>query len=87
VKDASDPMAGMAHMFAQMGQEMPETPLILEVNPDHAMIQKLDKLENETTFADMAWILLDSAKLAEGLEPKDKSAFSARIARVATAAL
>jgi molecular chaperone HtpG len=87
VKDANDPMAGMAHMFAQMGQEMPETPLILEVNPDHAMIQKLDKLENETTFADMAWILLDSAKLAEGLEPKDKAEFSARISRVATAAL
>jgi molecular chaperone HtpG len=87
VKDANDPMAGMAHMFAQMGQEMPETPLILEVNPDHAMIQKLDKLENKTTFADMAWILLDSAKLAEGLEPKDKAEFSARISRVATAAL
>ncbi len=87
VKDASDPMAGMAHMFAQMGQEMPETPLILEVNPDHAMIQKLDKLENKSTFSDMAWILLDSAKLSEGLEPKDKSEFSARIARVATEAL
>jgi len=87
VKDANDPMAGMAHMFAQMGQEMPETPLILEVNPDHAMIQKLDKLENKTTFSDMAWILLDSAKLAEGLEPKDKAEFSARISRVATAAL
>ena len=87
VKDASDPMAGMAHMFAQMGQEMPETPLILEVNPDHAMIQKLDKLENKSTFSDMAWILLDSAKLSEGLEPKDKSSFSARIARVATEAL
>ena len=87
LKDANDPMAGMAHMFAQMGQEIPETPLILEVNPDHAMIKKLDKLENEATFADMAWILLDSAKLSEGLEPKDKAAFSARIARVATEAL
>ena len=87
VKDANDPMAGMAHMFAQMGQEMPETPLILEVNPEHAMIQKLDKLENQETFADMAWILLDSAKLSEGLEPKDKSAFASRVAKVATLAL
>jgi len=87
VKDANDPMAGMAHMFAQMGQEMPETPLILEVNPDHDMIQKLDKLENKDTFADMAWILLDSARLSEGLEPKDKSAFASRVAKVATLAL
>ena len=28
LKDSSDPMAGMAAMFAQMGQEMPEIPLI-----------------------------------------------------------
>ena len=87
VKDANDPMAGMAHMFAQMGQEMPETPLILEINPEHEMIKKLDKLNNDETFTDMAWILLDSAKLSEGLEPKDKSAFSNRVAKVATQAL
>jgi molecular chaperone HtpG len=87
VKDASDPMAGMAHMFAQMGQPVPETPLILEVNPEHAMIQKLDKLESDEMFADIAWILLDSAKLSEGLEPKDKSAFALRVAKVATEAL
>jgi len=87
VKDANDPMAGMAHMFAQMGQEMPETPLILEINPEHEMIKKLDKLDNDETFTDMAWILLDSAKLSEGLEPKDKSAFANRVAKVATQAL
>ena len=87
VKDANDPMAGMAHMFAQMGQEMPETPLILEINPEHVMIQKLDKLDNADIFDDMAWILLDSAKLSEGLEPKDKSAFALRVAKVATEAL
>jgi len=87
VKDASDPMAGMAHMFAQMGQPVPEVGLILEVNPEHDMIQKLDKLENKNTFADMAWILLDSAKLSEGLELKDKSAFANRVANIATLAL
>jgi molecular chaperone HtpG len=87
VKDANDPMAGMAQMFVQMGQPIPETPLILELNPDHAMIQKLDKLESKEMFSDMAWILLDSAKLSEGLEPKDKSAFANRVAKVATEAL
>ena len=87
VKDASDPMAGMAAMFAQMGQEMPETPLILEINPDHEMIKKLDKLEDESLFDDLSWILLDSAKLSEGLEPKDKGAFAQRVASLATKAL
>ncbi|CAA6820487.1 MAG: Chaperone protein HtpG [uncultured Sulfurovum sp.] len=87
VKDASDPMAGMAAMFAQMGQEMPEAALILEINPEHEMIKKLDKMSDDTLFGDVAWILLDSAKLSEGLEPKDKGAFASRVAALATKAL
>ncbi|MDM5262878.1 molecular chaperone HtpG [Sulfurovum sp. XTW-4] len=87
LKDSSDPMASMAAMFAQMGQEMPEIPLILEINPDHEMIKKLDKLDDESLFSDLSWILLDSAKLSEGLEPKDKGAFAQRVASLATKAL
>jgi len=87
VKDTSDPMAGMADLFRQMGKEIPDVPLKLEINPDHEMIKKLDKLGNDEIFADMAWILLDSAKISEGLEPADKSAFASRISRVATEAL
>jgi molecular chaperone HtpG len=87
IKDSSDPMAGMAAMFAQMGQEMPEIPLILEINPDHEMIKKLDSLEDSSLFDDLSWILLDSAKLSEGLEPKDKGAFAQRVATLATKAL
>ncbi|SFZ97609.1 Chaperone protein HtpG [hydrothermal vent metagenome] len=87
MKDPNDPMAGMAAMFAQMGQDVPETPLILEINPDHEMIKKLDKLDEKSLFEDMSWILLDSAKLSEGIEPKDKAAFSQRIASLATKAL
>ncbi|WP_309498840.1 molecular chaperone HtpG [Sulfurovum sp.] len=87
LKDTSDPMASMAALFAQIGQSMPEIKLVLEINPDHEMIKKLDGLSDESLFADIAWILLDSAKLSEGLEPKDKSAFVARIASLATKAL
>ncbi len=87
IKDSSDPMAGMAAMFAQMGQEMPEIPLILEINPDHEMVKKLEKVEDKTLFEDMAHVLLDTAKLSEGLEPKDKTAFAHRIAKIAAKAL
>ena len=87
LKDSSDPMAGMAAMFAQMGQEMPEAPLILEINPEHDMIKKLDSLSDDELFADISWILLDSAKLSEGLEPKDKAAFTNRVTNLATKAL
>jgi molecular chaperone HtpG len=87
IKDSSDPMAGMAAMFAQMGQEMPEIPLILEINPDHELVKKLENVKDETLFKDMAWLLLDTAKLSEGIEPKDKTAFAQRIAKLATKAI
>jgi len=87
VKDSSDPMAGMAAMFAQMGQEAPEIPLILEINPDSDMIKKLDKLEDKNLFEDVAWVLLDSAKLSEGLEPKDSTSFAKRVASLAAKAI
>ena len=66
---------------------MPEIPLILEINPEHEMIKKLDGLSDESLFADISWILLDSAKLSEGLEPKDKGAFAQRVASLATKAI
>ena len=87
VKDANDPMAGMAAMFAQMGQKAPETPLILEINPNHEIIKKLSNLEDKESFEDMAYILLDNAKLSEGIEPKDKIAFANRISKIATRAI
>jgi molecular chaperone HtpG len=80
VPDSSDPMAGMAHLFRQMGQEMPETPLILEINPKHEMISKLSGIEDEKVFEESAWVLLDSARIAEGMDPVDKAAFAKRVA-------
>jgi molecular chaperone HtpG len=87
IKDSSDPMASMAAMFAQMGQEAPQIPLILEINPDSPMIQKMQNLQDNELFEDAAWVLLDSAKLAEGLEPTDATSFAKRVASLATKAL
>ena len=66
---------------------MPETPMILEINPEHEMIKKLSTLEDKDLFKDISWILYDGAKLSEGLEPKDKGAFASRISSIATKAL
>jgi molecular chaperone HtpG len=87
VPDSSDPMASMRHMFVQMGQDLPEIPLILEINPNHEMIKKLKELKDEKLFEESVWVLLDSAKLAEGLEPKDKSTFAKRVADILNRAL
>ncbi len=87
LKDSSDPMASMAHMFKQMGQEVPDIPLIFEVNPEHQMLKKLVGIKDDALFEDIAWVLFDSAKIAEGLEIDEKSLFAKRVANIASKAL
>ncbi|CUV66399.1 Chaperone protein HtpG [Sulfurovum sp. enrichment culture clone C5] len=87
LKDSSDPMASMAHIFRQMGQEVPDAALILEINPDHNMVKKLDSLSDKEMFEDISWILLDNAKISEGIDIDDKADFAKRVARIATKAL
>ena len=87
-KDASDAqMAAMAHMFAQMGQEVPEIKPILEINPVHELVQKLQATSNEELIEDASWILLDLAKISEGLEISDKVEFAKRLTKITTKAL
>lgn len=79
VPDSSDPMVSMRAMFKQMGQEEPELPLILELNGKHPILQKLKESTDLNLIKESAWLLLDSAKLAEGIEPKDKVEFAKRV--------
>jgi molecular chaperone HtpG len=56
---------------------------ILEVNPEHSIIKHLsDALKNGKKLQDIedtAWLLLDQARIIEGEELSDPSAFSKRI--------
>ena len=82
VKDNSNPMAAMAHMFRQLGQDMPEPELILEINPNHKIINSLNSCKEESMIEDISWLLLDQAKLAEGMVLKDPVSFTKRLNRV-----
>ncbi|MGE4382543.1 MAG: molecular chaperone HtpG [Arcobacter sp.] len=88
VKDAADAqMAAMAHMFRAMGQAMPESAPILEINPEHEIVKKLNGCPDESTIEDVSWILLDQAKLSEGMEITDTVAFAQRLSRITAKAL
>ncbi len=88
VKDAADAqMAAMAHLFRQMGQAMPESAPILEINPEHEIVKKLNGCPDESTIEDVSWILLDQAKLSEGIEITDTVAFAKRLSRITAKAL
>jgi molecular chaperone HtpG len=88
VKDVADgQMAQMMQMMRAMGQEMPESAPILEINPEHEIVKKLNGCPDDDTIADVAWILLDQAKLSEGMEITDTVAFAKRLSRITAKAL
>ncbi len=82
VKDANDPMAQMAAMMKSMGQEVPESAPILEINPDHKIVKSLNGCTDNKMIENVSWLLLDQAKMAEGIEIKDPVAFTKRLNEV-----
>jgi molecular chaperone HtpG len=87
VKDSSDPMASMAHMFRMMGQEMPESAPILEINPEHKIVQALNGCADDAMIEDVSFLLLDQAKISEGMEIKDPISFAKRLSNIMAKAL
>jgi len=66
----------LARMLKQAGQTAPEVKPVLEVNPHHPLVKKLDGSVN---FYDLAHILFDQALLAEGGLPDDPAAYVKRV--------
>jgi len=87
VKDSNDPMASMAHMFKMMGQEVPESAPILEINPDHEIVKKLNTCLDDKMIEDVSYLLLDLAKISEGMDIKDPIIFTKRLSSIMTKAL
>ncbi|MBF5002814.1 molecular chaperone HtpG [Diaphorobacter caeni] len=68
--------AQLARMLKQAGQAIPQSKPVLEVNPDHPLVKKLD---GSVHFNDLAHILFDQALLAEGGMPEDPAAYVKRV--------
>ncbi len=76
VVDGNDISAHLARLLKQAGQEAPSAKPILEVNPAHPLVKKLDTTER---FDDLAHILFDQAVLAEGGHLEDPAAYVRRV--------
>lgn len=74
--------AQMRRIMEAAGQAVPDTKPILELNPEHPLVQRLESEQSEDRFADLASILLEQARLAEGSSLKDAPAFVARLNRL-----
>jgi molecular chaperone HtpG len=66
----------LARMLKQAGQQAPDAKPVLEVNPGHPLVKKL---EGSVHFHDLAHILFDQALLAEGGLPDDPAAYVKRV--------
>lgn len=69
----------LERLLQQAGQEIPHTKPVLELNPDHAIIRRMDGESDDQRFEDWSFILLDQAMLAEGGQLEDPAAFVKRL--------
>jgi len=69
----------MQHLMRQAGHDMPATKPVLEINPTHPLVQRMENEQVEDRFKDWARILLDQAILAEGGQLEDPASFVNRL--------
>ena len=66
----------LIRMLKQAGQAVPESKPILEINPEHPLVKKL---EGSAQFDDLANVIFDQAVIAEGGLPDDPAEYVKRI--------
>ena len=79
VADEHDMSAHLQRLLKAAGQKSPESKPILEINPHHALVQRLKAESDDARFGDLAQILLDQALLAEGGTLEDPAGFVRRL--------
>jgi molecular chaperone HtpG len=79
VNDEGGMSARQEKLLREAGHDVPKQKRILELNGQHAVVQKLQALTDEAQFADWSALLYDQALLAEGTLPADPAAFSKRL--------
>lgn len=75
VSDEHDMGRHMEQILQASGQSIPASKPILEINPDHPIVKKIDIEANEDLFADWSHILFDQALLSEGGQLDDPATF------------
>jgi molecular chaperone HtpG len=69
----------MESILKAAGQTFSTGKPILELNPKHPLVKRLEGESNVKRFADLSWLLYDQAVLAEGGQLEDPAAFVRRL--------
>jgi len=76
-KDDLDP--NLKQIFAAVGQEASQMKPILEINPDHKLIEKLKSETADGKFNDLSLLLFEQAVLSDGGTLEDPAQFVRRV--------
>ena len=79
VFDENELTGHMQRLLKAAGQTIPESKPILELNPDHRLLLKLQHIQDSQKMADWANILLSQALLAEGEQLQNPADFVKRL--------
>ncbi len=83
----------LERLLKRHGQLQDGMPRVLELNPTHAIVQKLAKRADkkgagsDELLKDAAHLLLDQARISEGEAPADPAEFGRRLSSVLESAL
>ena len=72
----------MRRILESAGQAVPDTQRIFEINPEHPLVRKLNDEVDLDRFNDLAMVLYDQAKLAEGTQLSEPATYVARLNRL-----
>jgi len=71
--------ASLERILKAAGQAVPSSKPILEINPEHPLVQQIQAEADDARFGDWANILFDQALLSEGGQLEDPAAFVNRL--------
>jgi molecular chaperone HtpG len=83
VVDEGDMSAHLSRLLKQAGQQAPASKPTLEVNPQHALVKRLEA--GDARFDDLAHILFDQALLSEGGQLDNPADYVQRVNRLLVA--
>ena len=79
VTGEGDMSANLERLLKAAGQSAPTVKPTLEINPEHALVARLNGEPDESRFADWANLLFEQALLAEGGQLEDPASFVRRL--------
>jgi molecular chaperone HtpG len=79
VSEAHGMSGNLERMLKAAGQNVPTSKPILEINPQHPLVQRLKYESDDARFGDWSHILFDQALLAEGGSLEDPAGFVKRL--------